>query len=122
MAYIGTPYTRNAGYFRSDDSPSGGKLREDNVRTCPHCQAVILMSQWGKVIAGKMQDGFCNKCNAPICTNCTPALATVGCLPYIAKLERDFDMTVKLRQFQKLAGLSPEPARGFFTGLISSKD
>jgi hypothetical protein len=119
---IGTPFARNAGYFRSDDRVSGGRLQEDDVKTCPHCQAVILMRQWRKIEAGKMNGGFCQKCNAPLCASCTPKLLSEGCLPYIARLERDFDMTVKLRQFQKLAGLAPEPARGFFTGLISSKD
>lgn len=124
MAHIGHAYTRNAGYFKNDDRVSGGTLQEDDVKTCTHCQAVILMSQWRKVNAqGKMAGGFCNHCNAPICPACTPKFYKEGCTPFIAKLERDFDMTVKLAQFRKFAGLEPEPTTRIFTGILtSSKD
>lgn len=115
---IGTPFTRNAGYFKNDDRVSGGKLQEDSVRTCPHCQAVILMQQWRGVDAqGRMNGGFCNKCSSPICPTCTPKFHKEGCIPFIAKLERDYDMTVKLAQFRKLAGLEPEPTTRLFTGI-----
>jgi GTP-binding protein LepA len=35
------------------------------------------------------------------------------------RLEREFDMTMKLHQFMKDAGLTPEPARPLFTGIIT---
>jgi hypothetical protein len=118
---IGTPFARNAGYFKNDNRVSGGALQEDDVRTCPHCQAVILMRQWRKIEQGKLNGGFCSRCNAPVCTNCTPKLLSEGCLPYIAKLEKALDMTVKLKTYLKLSGLEPEPPRGFFTGIITSE-
>jgi hypothetical protein len=110
MFIIGTPHSKGAGYFVNDNTASGGTVVEDDVRTCPHCQAVILMRQWRLVGGdGRMGGGFCTKCNAPVCPNCAAKMPTEGCIPFIAKLEKDFDMTVKLKQFMKIAGLEPEP-------------
>ena len=78
------------------------------------------MAQWRKISNGKMMGGFCHKCTAPICPNCTAKFAFEGCIPYIQQLERAHDMTVKLKQHLKIAGLEPEPQRGFFTGIIQS--
>jgi hypothetical protein len=116
--FIGTPFTHNAGYQWNDDSPSGGKKAENDVQTCPHCQAVILMQTWRKVEDGKMNGGFCMRCSAPVCGPCNARMAAEGCVPYIARLEKVFDMTVKLAQFRRDAGLEPVPKRPLFTGLI----
>ena len=109
MTYLGTAYTKNNGYFRNDNRASGGRLQEDDVRTCPHCQAVILMRQWSQVVQGRQEGGFCGKCNAPICPSCHKNFGIEGCVPFIQKLEKDFDMTVKLKQHLKIAGLEPRP-------------
>ena len=116
MIVIGTPFAHNAGYQWNDDTASGGKREQHDVQTCTHCQAVILMQQWRKVEEGKMTGGFCMRCNAPICGPCNKAMQHQGCVPFIAKLEKEFDMTVKLDQFLRDAGL--EPKRPMFTGLI----
>lgn len=112
---IGTPHTHNAGYFLNDDTPSGGKKAQADIQTCPHCQAVIKLQEWKRVEDGKMNGGYCMKCSAPVCGECNLAMQTEGCVPFIARLERDLDMTVKLKQYMKLAGLEPPP---IFTGLI----
>ena len=115
---IGTPHTHNAGYswYRySCDT----RVVEDDVQTCPHCQAVIRMRQWQTTKDGKMAGGFCMKCDAPICPHCQAKMQTEGCIPFMRKLERELDMTVKYHQFVKEAGLEPAaPSRPLFTGLI----
>ena len=108
--YIGTPHTHNAGYHW--DGYGAGKEQND-VQTCPHCQAVILMQQWKKA----QSSYFCTRCFKPTCGQ--PACESKGCVPFAAKLEREFDMTMKLHQFMKDAGLTPEPARPLFTGIIT---
>jgi hypothetical protein len=111
--HIGTPFTRGAGYHWNG---AGSEKEQNDVRTCTHCQAVILMQQWKKVENGKMTGGFCQRCNAPICGPCNAKLAAEGCVPFIAKLERQFDMTTKLSQFLRDAGQAPK--RQIFTGII----
>lgn len=112
---IGTPFARNAGYSWSKYS-AYSRAVEDDVQTCPHCQATIRMRQWSSVQAnGKMAGAFCSRCDAPTCghANCLP------CVPFIKKLEKELDMTVKLKQFLKDAGLEPAvPPKPLFTGLI----
>jgi hypothetical protein len=114
MFYIGTPHTKGAGYFVNDNTVSGGTLEQADVKTCTHCQAVILMQQWRKVENGKMTGGFCVRCNAPICGQCNKRMATHGCEPFIAKIDREFDSIVKLAQFRKLAGLEEQPQQHNF--------
>jgi hypothetical protein len=59
MIIIGTPHTKGAGYYKNDDTASGGKKSEADIRTCTHCQAVIKMQAW------KEDGGFCGKCMGP---------------------------------------------------------
>jgi len=119
--FIGTPFTRNAGYQWNDDRPAGGAKEQHDVQTCPHCQAVILMQQWRQVENGKMNGGFCVKCNAPVCGHCNKAMQTTGCTPFVAQLEKQLDMVVKLRQFIRDAGLEPVAPRPMFTGIITQE-
>ena len=97
---IGTPHTRNAGYFRNDDSPSGGKLEEADIQTCPHCQAIINLQKWKQAPV----QNFCNRCMKPTCDNPN---CVHECLPWLQKLEQEFDATVKYEKFLKDAGLTP---------------
>ena len=65
---IGTPHSKGAGYFMNDDRPADGTLDEADIRTCPHCQAIIKMQEWRK----QTTQGFCTKrmqptCNNPVC-------------------------------------------------------
>jgi hypothetical protein len=114
---IGTPFTRNAGYYYNWELR--GKSEAD-VQTCVHCQAVILMQQWNQIDAktGKLAGGFCMRCNAPICEQCAPKMATEGCIPFIRKIEQQVDMVTKLDKYLKDAGLEPVAPRPLFTGVI----
>jgi hypothetical protein len=76
------------------------------------------MQQWKKVEDGAMNGGFCMKCSKPICARCNKRMQTYGCEPYTAMLERKLDMTVKLNQLLKDAGMVPATPRPIFTGLI----
>lgn len=118
--FIGTPHVKGAGYFCNDNTVSGGVREEADVRTCPHCQSVILMQQWRQVENGKMTGGFCIHCNAPICGLCNKLAAIEGCIPFIQKIDQYHDAVVKLDQFRKLAGLDvPDPQRVFTPGVRS---
>jgi hypothetical protein len=101
----------------NDDRTSGGQKAEADIQTCPHCQAVIKLQEWKRVEDGKMNGGFCMKCNEPMCGPCNHTMQTEGCHPLPrARLDREFDATVKLKQYMKLAGLDEPPP--IFTGLI----
>jgi len=98
MAHIGTAYTKGAGYFVNDDRPSGGQKVEDDVRTCPHCQAVILMRKWAAF------GGFCRQCNAPVCGVCGKRMEVFGCEPFLRTIEKQFGIAESIRN-----GLGPPP-------------
>ena len=113
---IGTPFSRGAGYSINNRDIAAAR-QEDDVQCCTHCQAVIRMRQWKKVENGGMAGGFCMRCNAPVCGPCNTKMVTEGCMPFIEKLERSLDMTVKLRAYIKAAGLEePAAPRAIFTG------
>lgn len=106
MFIVGTPHAKGAGYFVNDDTPSGGKKVEGDVRTCMHCQAILIMQKW------KDDGGWCGRCNAPICATCADRMDTHGCEPFIAQIEKALKITPRLEQFRKEAGLEKrEPAR-----------
>ena len=117
---IGTPYTHNAGYSWTRYS-CDTKVVEVDIQTCPHCQAVIKMQEWARVEDGKMGGGYCSKCQKPVCGLCNKQMAIEGCTPFLAKLEREVDMTYKLQQILKDAGMLPEPPRPLFTGIITGE-
>lgn len=97
---IGTPHTHNAGYFRNDDTPSGGKKAEADIQTCTHCQGIIKMQAW------KDDGGFCSRCHAPICGPCADRMLTYGCEPYLKQLEKLLEREHRVTSFAKLAGLN----------------
>jgi hypothetical protein len=98
---IGTPHTHNAGYFRNDDRPGGGKLTEADIQSCPHCQGVIKMQEWHQ------EGGWCAKCEAPLCNNpfCIAETSLYGCVPFVRKLESYLKQHFRVESFKKLAGL-----------------
>lgn len=102
MSYIGTPHTKGSGYFCNDIATS--RKAEADVQCCTHCETILKMQQW------KDDGGFCGRCMAPICGPCADRMLTYGCEPAIKKIEQAFDMTIKLSQFRKLAGLDAPPA------------
>jgi predicted nucleic acid-binding Zn ribbon protein len=101
MIIVGTPFTKGAGYYKSDNRASGGELREADIRTCPHCQAIIKMQLWC------VNGGFCARCNAPVCGPCAERALARGCEPFIAQLEAGVARADHLRTFRKFAGLDP---------------
>lgn len=98
---IGTPHKHNAGYFVNDQALR--TRQEAHVQTCSHCQAIIKMEAW------KEEGGWCAKCQAPLCNNhgCMARTALEGCVPFLARLEREMGAAMRFEQFRKLAGLEP---------------
>ncbi len=92
---IGTPYSRNAGYFMNDDRPGGGKKSEADIRTCPHCEKIIKMQLW------KDNGAFCRKCNAPICAQCGDRALTFGCEPFKKKFDQHVEAMLRRKQLSR---------------------
>jgi hypothetical protein len=112
---IGTPNTKGAGYYRNDDTASGGSKVEADIKTCSHCQAIIKLQTW------KEQGNFCNRCMAPICERCGIEMDTLGCVPFLKRLEQQVDSIVKYRQYLKVAGLEPGAAPQQSPGILISR-
>ena len=96
---IGTPHAAGSGYYKNDDTVSGGRRTEADVRTCMHCQKILLMQRW------KEDGGWCSRCSAPICPYCADRMVYYGCEPFVKQMEAYSDMMVKLTEFRKSAGL-----------------
>lgn len=92
---IGTPYSRNAGYFMNDDRNSGGKKVEADIRTCPHCEKLIKMQEW------KDNGAFCRKCNAPICPQCGDRALTFGCEPFKRQFDQQVEAMIRRKQLSR---------------------
>lgn len=107
---IGTPHTHNSGYYRNDDTPSGGSLSEADIQTCTHCQKILKMNLW------KEDGGFCGRCMAPICGTCADKMLTNGCEPFIKQIEQSLESDYKKKQFRKIAGLDPEYVSIIYSG------
>lgn len=110
---IGTPHTRNAGYFKNDDSLSGGQVTEADIQTCKHCQTIIKMAVWRQI-----QGGWCGKCRSPLCNNpeCMAKTAMLGCVPFLQQLEQQVAQGEKFAKHLKDAGFIPSaPPRPLIT-------
>ena len=106
MTVIISPFSRNAGYYLSDNTASGGRKVEEDIQTCKHCQRVLYKAAWMK------NGGFCKGCNSSVCASCATVMMKEGCKPYNAKIEESLESVVLLRQFRKAAGLD-DPTRVF---------
>jgi hypothetical protein len=85
MIIIGTPHTKGAGYYKNDDTASGGKKSEADIRTCTHCQAVIKMQAW------KEDGGFLWQVYGPdLFVHCADKMQTRGCEPFMQQIEKAF--------------------------------
>jgi hypothetical protein len=62
-----------AGYFTNDNRASGGKLEEDDLVGCSHCQAAVRKAEW------RMQGGYCRECDSPLCVTCAGTAVKFGC-------------------------------------------
>lgn len=101
---IGTPHAKGAGYYCNDDTPSGGQRVEDDVQSCKHCQAVVLMRQW------REHGGFCRQCNAPVCGYCSDRMAQYGCEPFLRKIEAELGLGPSRSRIAVLLGNMPSSA------------
>jgi hypothetical protein len=109
--FIGTPHTHNAGHFINRDA--NGRATEDDVQTCKHCQAVVLMREW------KEEGGWCAKCESPLCNNpaCMEQTSKMGCVPFAKQVELYVEHSHKIEQLIRTAGLEPPvPSQPIFTG------
>lgn len=91
MIIIGTPHTKNAGYFVNDKELR--TRQEADIRTCTHCQAVIKMQEW------KNKGAWCNKCFAPICSLCGKRAEMHGCEPFLKKIEKFAEQQMRYQRF-----------------------
>jgi hypothetical protein len=98
------------GYRISDNRASGGKKVECDILTCTHCQAVLDATSMKN---GAGENGWCRRCNAPICGLCADKMLTGGCLPYIKQVEMAVDAQYRRAQLMKIAGLQEQPQSGF---------
>ena len=65
-------YLDGAGYFINDDRPSGGRLSEDDVLGCAHCQRVLKRKSW------LANGGYCHQCDQELCVECATAAQKDG--------------------------------------------
>lgn len=108
---IGTPNRHNAGHYLSYADGVGHKQQEADIKTCPHCQAVIMLK--------KESGDYCSKCQAPVCPTCAARMDLYGCEPFLRKLERYIGAQEQYEKFLKEAGVvSPVPPQPIFTGLL----
>jgi hypothetical protein len=91
---IAHPFSRNAGYYVSDNTASGGVRIEDDIQTCKHCQRVLYKTAWLR------NGGFCKGCNSPVCTFCATRMMKEGCTPYIAKVEQVVEDMLQSQRFE----------------------
>ena len=98
---IGTPHTKNAGYFLNNKGLGAKDKDEADIQTCWHCQAIIKMQEW------KDDGAFCRTCMKVICGPCGDRMLTYGCEPFLKKLEQYTESQVKYAQHLKVAGLDP---------------
>lgn len=91
---IGTPHTRNAGYFCNDKDLK--TRQEADIRTCPHCQAIIKMQEWSKAPT----QNFCMQCFAPACNR----PECLECVPFLKKLEAHAEQLEKFRKVGLILG------------------
>ena len=54
-----------------------GALYESATYTCRHCQRIVIMNP-----ERTRERGFCRKCDAYICDECTAALSVGECIPF----------------------------------------
>lgn len=101
---IGTPHTKGSGILEANTGGPNSRRIVGDVRTCTHCQTVIIMQDW------KEDGGYCGRCKAPICGPCADKMLTRGCEPFLAQIERGMREAHKLDQFRRLAGLDSPPA------------
>lgn len=88
-----------AGYVMNDNRASGGKLVEDDLFNCFHCQASIHKGNWKAYGENK-----CAACDGPVCSICKFKMATHGCQNFKRYFERAFEDRYRRDQNAKILG------------------
>ena len=99
--------TDGAGYSDYDARASGEGREEYDVACCPHCQCTINWQEWraDRAIGGGVKGGWCRKCFAPVCPNCTTRMLSFGCEPYIKLVEERLEANYRIQQNLKVLGI-----------------
>ena len=74
-----------AGYYTNDNRASGGRLEEDDLVGCEHCQASVKRAEW------KMHGGYCRECDSPLCITCAEKAVKFGCDNFKRLVERRWE-------------------------------
>lgn len=88
MIIVGTPHSKGSGYFINDKNLAS--RQEADIRTCPHCQALIKMQEWAKAPV----QNFCLKCMAPACNR----KECEDCIPFMRKIEQFIKMQLQRKR------------------------
>jgi|GEM_PF-4491314 len=89
-----------AGYFKNDDTASGGKLVEDDLLGCGHCPKPMKKHEW------REHGGMCFVCQQPLCPHCTARALKFGCEgPEIKRIEQAVNDQYRQQQNEKILGI-----------------
>jgi hypothetical protein len=88
------------GYLMHDDRNSGGKLREDDVLGCGHCQCTIAKRNWKAY-----GEHRCSSCDEPVCSICAFRIGQYGCENFKRFVDRTIDQRARAMQKAKIIGL-----------------
>lgn len=83
-----------------DNRASGGRVREDDILGCRHCQACIDKAKW------KVEGAFCHACDGPICSFCDARKSTFGCEVFEKRFARAIEESYRKEQNSKILGLT----------------
>lgn len=90
---------KGQGYLLNDNRAAGQGLKEDDIFSCAHCQALLEGKKY------KEDGGWCGRCMEPLCGPCADKMLTEGCVPFKAKIDKILEEAYRRRQFSKIAGL-----------------
>jgi len=88
------------GYVMNDNRASGGRLKEDDVLGCGHCQCSIGKANWRAYGEHK-----CSSCDEPVCSVCAFRIPTHGCENFKKFVERAVEERAREQQNAKILGL-----------------
>lgn len=92
-------YLDGAGYFVNDDRVSGGRLSEDDVLGCAHCQKALKRKIWLN------EGGYCSQCDQELCVECATKALTEGCANFKRMVERELAAAYVREQNARIFGI-----------------
>ncbi len=92
-------YTDGAGYFVNDERVSGGRLSEDDVLGCAHCQKALKKKIWLN------NGGYCSQCDQELCVECATKTMTEGCANFKRRVERAIADDYRREQNARILGI-----------------